>query len=550
MTLVVKEGETWFRVAVHRAVIMPLCTYLKEIEKDVTKEEPVVILPDVPLELVEALIRLIYKGFAPMSEVVTVENLLLLMRMLGLTMPAERLIVTREKVEDEVEIIGFKNLYGLEIFEMKAGREKESLPLTKRRRSLEITPCGTSATQDNKKRRRRLQVLRTSSKSRDSFGPTSVMNDNNLKTNAENDEVVEDINVSLIPLQVKLECEEVEDVPLCDSKKIHREECDVSDSAVKKRRFSRRRKSDLPTLACELCDFNCRYVKDMQKHYDENHCSNENMCTLCGFKASTMGGLRIHIARKHNVGKNTVKLVEGGEKLAEAGPFALNDENIVNNNSEEDLANDVITRKKEDYSMEDDNVAMTLECINAEESVKAIVGDETKKDYSMDNLSSFTNAPHVDAALSVKLKDNSNTSTKMREVEKKCADRGKGEMHDGSANKIVENSCESIAASASKDNEVGDDEKSSVELFNNEKYGKKNSLGQMEEDPLTILKNVKAAHVKSKVRIPKGRGKQTAKPIDGVQVKKDELKDDKVINTEDVNTEKMDQIVREETNML
>ena len=121
MTLVVKEGETWFRVAVHRAVIMPLCTFLREIEKDVNRDDPTVILPDVPLELLEALIRLVYKGFAPLSEVVTVESLLLLMRMLGLAMPAERMIVTREKVEEEVEIIGFKNLYGLEIFETKAG---------------------------------------------------------------------------------------------------------------------------------------------------------------------------------------------------------------------------------------------------------------------------------------------------------------------------------------------------------------------------------------------------------------------------------------------
>jgi len=76
MTLVVKEGETWRGVAVHRAVIMPLCTFLREIEMDVMKEDPVVILPDVSLELLESLIRLVYKGFAPFSEVVTVENLL------------------------------------------------------------------------------------------------------------------------------------------------------------------------------------------------------------------------------------------------------------------------------------------------------------------------------------------------------------------------------------------------------------------------------------------------------------------------------------------
>jgi len=366
MTLVVKEGETWFRVAVHKAVIMPLCTFLKYIEKDVNKEDLTVILPDIPLELLEALIRLVYKGFAPLSAVVTVDNLLLLMRMLGLTMPAERLMVTREKVEEEVEIIGFKNLYGLEIIETKAGMERDSLPKTERRRSLEITPCRTSATPVNMKRRSHRQVLMRSLKSRDSSRPTSDVNDN-LKPNAESGEAVEGIIIPMLPLQVKLECEEVEDNSQCKSGKVHREEYDneVSDSPAK-----RRRKSTIPSINCELCDFKCRFVNDMQKHYDENHCSNENMCTLCGFKASTLGGLRVHSSRKHNVGKNTVKRSEGDDKLAEAEPAASNDETISNNNCEENLANNAISREEKERSVDGGNVSIILDCVNVKESVK------------------------------------------------------------------------------------------------------------------------------------------------------------------------------------
>ena len=297
MTLVVKEGETWYRLAVHRAVLMPLCSFLREIEKDVTKEDPVVILPDISLELLEALVRLVYKGFAPVSRVVTGDNLLLLMRMLGLRMPAERLIVTREKVEEEVEIVGFKNLYGLEIFEVNAnpGKSSESLPLTERQNSLEITPCGTSATRGNKKRgqrgqeaRFRRQVLGRSAKHIESSRPTSPGN-KNLIPGSETEKDVENSDISMMPLEeVKLECEEVEDVEISQRysrKRVKRvrDECEVSDSTTKKKRLSRRRESiDIPELACELCDFKCRFVKDMQKHYDEKHCSNDNMCALCG----------------------------------------------------------------------------------------------------------------------------------------------------------------------------------------------------------------------------------------------------------------------------
>jgi len=549
MTLVVKEGETWFRVAVHRAVIMPLCTLLREIEKDVNREDHTVILPDVPLELLEALIRLVYKGFAPLSEVVTVDSLLLLMRMLGLPMPAERMIVTREKVEEEVEIIGFKNLYGLEIFETKAGMERESLPTTERRRSLEITPCGTSATQESKKRRSRRQVPSRSSKSRDFSRSTSDLNDN-LKPNAESGEAVEGINVSMMPLQVKLECEDVEDISQRSSRKIHREECEVSDIAAKKRR----RKSTIPTLACELCDFKCRFVKDMQKHYDENHCNNENLCTICGFKASTIGGLRVHSARKHNVSKNTVKVFEGDDKLAEAEQVASNDETIANNNCEVNLAKDNNVMEKEEYSVDDDKVSMTLECINAKESVKAIiVGNEIKKDCSVVTLSSSGNALNLDAAISAtaKNKDNSDINSNTREAEISGANIGKGEVHDESVNKMVENSYDSFAASAIKDNEDGNDENSSVELVNNEKFGKNILLSQVDDDPLTILKNVKAAHVKERVNASKGSGNKTVKPKKGVETKKGALKDAEEIGTDDVNNYEKDNITEEkETNMM
>jgi len=544
MTLVVKEGETWRGVAVHRAVIMPLCTFLREIEMDVMKEDPVVILPDVSLELLESLIRLVYKGFAPVSEVVTVENLLLLMRMLGLRMPAERLMVTMEKVEEEVEIVGFKNLNGLEIIGVKGGREqKKSLPLVGRRRSLEITPCASSANRENKKKRfsdqeprRSRQILGRSAKSRrSSFRTTADENDNVIR----NEDIdVEDNNNSLMPLDVKLECEEVEDISQSDRKERLREECEVSDNATKKRRYSRRKESLDPTLTCELCDFKCRFVKNMQKHYDENHRSNEFQCGLCDFKASTLGGLRVHSARKHSVGKKAVRLVERGEKRAKNDPRASNDEMIANKIYEENLTNNM--REEKDYPVDGNNITMTLQCINAKESVKAIVGNE-KNVYYEDNFSSTTNVPHLEAVEAAAHEDNSDiTSSSMKETETSCVDIGEGEKLDGTVMKSVENSHNSTAAEAIEDNRNGND-KNSLDVVNNDDCDEK----KIENDPLTILKYVKAAHAKGRVKMNKGIGSKTSKPMEGVKVKK-RVVDVKEIDTEDVKSKRTDKIVNEE----
>jgi len=553
MTLVVKEGETWCSVAVHRAVIMPLFHFLKEMEKDVTKkEDPVVILPDVPLELLESLIRLVYEGFAPMSEVVTVDNLLLLMRMLGLNLPVERLVVTVEKVEEEVEIVGFKNKYGaLDIFEVKAGRERESLPLNnERRRSLVITPCGSSATKENKKRRlfgqerrRHSQVLGRSAKSRDSSVVISDVNDN-LKPNAEIVEDVGDINVAMMTLDVKLvECEEVEDTSQRKSRKRKCKGGDISDSSTMKRRYIRRRESlDAPMLACELCDFKCRFVKDMQKHYDAD-CSNENLCMLCGFTASTRGGLRVHSARKHSMGKNKAKLVEGVFKRAEEEPVAPIDETVTNNDCEENLVIDVITRE-EDYQVDDKNDAvMTLECINGNEPVKEIVGIETES--SMDNFSSNTNAPCLDAAESAKarpidesenLKCTDNCfQTSFKLTQAGSVDIGKSDLLDDCVNKTVENNPAINAVQAILDGCDG----ISVEVVNKGKCTKK--LGQNEDDPLTILKNVKAAHSMGRLKMPKGGGNKKVKPKARIEAKKGGIEDEKEFGTADDKTVKTEE---------
>ena len=104
-------------VAVHRAVILPPCPLLSIMEKDVIKEDLTFILPDHPLEFLGAFVKLVYKGSAATSEIVTIGNLLELMASLGLNMPVDRLMIVREEV-NEIEIVGFKKRNGLEIIEV------------------------------------------------------------------------------------------------------------------------------------------------------------------------------------------------------------------------------------------------------------------------------------------------------------------------------------------------------------------------------------------------------------------------------------------------
>jgi len=446
------------------------------------------------------------------------------------------------------------------------GKSSEFLPLTERQNSLEITPCGTSATRGNKKRgqrgqeaRFRRQVLGRSAKHIEASRSTSPGN-KNLILDSEIEKDVENSNVSMMPLEeVKLECEEVEDVEIsqCYSRKRvkrARDECEVSDSATKKKRFSRRRDSiDIPELACELCDFKCRFVKDMQKHYDEKHCSNDIMCALCGFKASTVGGLRVHSARKHNVAKNTVKIIEGNEKNPEEETGASHDE--TNSNSDENLANNaIVSVEKDDPIPEGDgNIDSTSpEDLDVNEPVNANFGNELQGFssncfYSLNNTPSLedtkstkpsANRPHNDESL--KLNNNHGIpSFKMGKSELMGVGSVQGMMHGDSAKNTVIKNYHSITVEGTKtkDNVDNSNENITVELDSNGNVGRKDLP---EDDPLTILKNVKAAHSKERVKKPKGRENKKASTIEVAVAKKDGLEDEKGSGTEDVKTEKTD----------
>ena len=204
----------------------------------------------------------------------------------------------------------------------------------------------------------------------------------------------------------------------------------------------------------------------MQKHYDEKHCTNVIMCALCGFKASTVGGLRVHSARKHNAGKNAVKLNEGKEKSPEEahdetrtknntrevlannaiklieGNGKIPEEEIFEshdktstNNSDENLANNAIVSVEKDNSMPNDGDidSTTFERLDVKELVNATFGNELKK-FPVNSFYSIINTPCLEYTESAKPSANRPYDDKIIGV-----DNIKGAMYDSVNNTVMKN---------------------------------------------------------------------------------------------------------------
>ena len=71
-----------FLSQVHQAILLPLCPLLESAVLDVAPEEPVILLPEVSMEIVMAFLHVIYEGyvflssFSVASEVNAVQNLM------------------------------------------------------------------------------------------------------------------------------------------------------------------------------------------------------------------------------------------------------------------------------------------------------------------------------------------------------------------------------------------------------------------------------------------------------------------------------------------
>jgi len=299
MKLVGMEGGS---VEVHRAVILPMCPLLTVMEKDVTKENPTVVL-EYPMELISAFVNIIYKGSAPTSTVVTILSLLELMASLGLNMPMDRLMIVREAVS-EVEIIGYKKRCGLDIIEVNGRQTPASHVNSGRRSFLEIIPSSSGVSSDMGPPTKRRRLNRTAQtpvstrklrvkQNRDKDHQHSEEDFNNTGKDGQ----VEDSQTEssdLVPtVEVKIECGEIAVE-------------EVQPTVSRKRKYNRRRETlEVPAHACEFCDFKCRFLKDIQEHCDLVHSDADFACDKCEFKAKTFAGMTVHNKKRH-IGKGDI----------------------------------------------------------------------------------------------------------------------------------------------------------------------------------------------------------------------------------------------------
>jgi len=380
MQLVGRVGEAWGSVQVHRAVIMPLCPLIRIMEKDVTKEDPIIILPQFPFELLQALTSLIYAGSTPITAVVTLQNILELMSSLGLNMPMDRLLVAREESPD-IEIISFKQHDGLEIFKVsnKTSDEHVGVPLA------QSTPEVIRNAQVSKVKRRRLsKIVQTSISNQEKFLSTTKQQTRALENPREFDKIIKDKKISgveavqpkpisdeSVPVEIKVECEE--------NGNMH----DFGDfHSPRKRKWSRRSETlQIPTHKCDFCDFKCRFLKDLQEHCDLFHSNQDFSCTKCDFKTSGLALLKVHVKKRHiGVGNIICQIcgfrVDSKRKMTyhEVNFHVISNSRINKNNSVNDSQGSLKLTDVAYQTLEDLSVELT----------EADAGDLLNRDISED----------------------------------------------------------------------------------------------------------------------------------------------------------------------
>ena len=79
-----KDGSI---ISVHQAVVMGLCPVLAFTSSDNTKEDPVFMFPEDPMEIISAFVQFLYRGFFTITESVPAETVLEFMARVGLGLP-------------------------------------------------------------------------------------------------------------------------------------------------------------------------------------------------------------------------------------------------------------------------------------------------------------------------------------------------------------------------------------------------------------------------------------------------------------------------------
>jgi len=289
MQLVGREGVA--RVQVHRAVILPLCPFLAWMDNDMTGEDLVIILPEYPLELLQGVTNLIYKGSTSTSTVVTVDSVLEVMANLGLHMPSDRLLLAGDHRHSGAGLVGYPP--GLDTCEVNNNSCFNAVGIIRRSPELPPTPLVPGGP-PSPKRRCLSKIVQT---------PSLVKKTTKAKKKQATDRIVynEFGNDDLVILKDPAASVHLK-VPVSKSVASDQEgefNKDVmEDLQVTKKRIKRYSETlDSRKYNCELCEHRCRFLKDLQEHLDLAH--SDLVCSECVFKSSSLAVMKTHRKKKH-----------------------------------------------------------------------------------------------------------------------------------------------------------------------------------------------------------------------------------------------------------
>jgi len=83
VNVVVREGNGWIKVGLHKAILLPMSPYLDEIEKDLPSDDLDIFLPDYSLCQLRKVTSMLYRGCSNTSPGTTMEDVQDLMNSLG-----------------------------------------------------------------------------------------------------------------------------------------------------------------------------------------------------------------------------------------------------------------------------------------------------------------------------------------------------------------------------------------------------------------------------------------------------------------------------------
>jgi len=280
--VVQNEEKGWTKVPFHKALILPLCPLLNQIVSGIIDyNETLVVIPDFSFELVTGFVRLIYEGVTDLSSCVTVDRLMCFMDSLGLSMPYHCLFIAKSEKSPPNETRRPKGLEILEIVDRNPVEIVEEKPQSCEDEMLHHKVL-THGNIGKYKKNKRVSLLMKRTKK---IMPKDLEN-------------ISITNVGVVPCASSRQSDETTYIPVEFQPRSKTELVDFCDVA--------KRKNDesfevigTEDHDCEICQYKCKYLKDLKKHYRLRHPDKIFSCIMCKFKTDNFSNLVHHRNTKH-----------------------------------------------------------------------------------------------------------------------------------------------------------------------------------------------------------------------------------------------------------